>query len=133
MGYETSILERVEKDCVDNGHTSASSGSETTASKIRRRKVEQGVDEILHMKMFESILDYKPSTLVLASGDGNVAEYGAGFFKAIERCLERQWRVEIFAFKSSLNNVYKNKEFRKKWKHRFRLVFLDDFAEELLL
>ncbi|TGZ80252.1 hypothetical protein EX30DRAFT_308005, partial [Ascodesmis nigricans] len=132
IGYETSVLERVEKDRPDNGQRSASSGSDTAANKIRRRKVEQGVDEILHMKICESLLDHNPSTVVLASGDGNIAEYSPGFFKAIERCLDRNWRVEVVAFKNSLNSVYRNKEFRKKWKGKFRVILLDDFAEDML-
>lgn len=130
MGYETSILERVEKELpVSNG---ASSGSETAASHKGKRKVEQAVDEILHLKILESVLDYPPSTVVLASGDGAAGEYSEGFFRMVERCLVRGWAVEIVSFEESLNGIYRQKAFRKKWKGKFNTVTLDMFAEELL-
>lgn len=127
LGYETSILERVEKDRYAG---SASSGSESAASK--RRKVEQAVDEICHLKILESVLDYTPSTIVLASGDGAAGEYSPGFFKVIERCLLRGWVVELVSFKRTLSGFYKDKEFKKKWKDQFQFVPLDGFVEDLL-
>jgi len=129
LGYETSILERVEKE-VNRGSGSASSGSESAVNK--RRKVEQAVDEICHLKILESVLDYAPSIIVLASGDGAVAEYSPGFFKVIERCLMRGWMVELFSFKRNLSGFYRDRDFKKRWKNQFRFVALDDFAEDLL-
>lgn len=128
MGYETSILERVEKE----PQQTASSGSETPGNTKRKRKVEQAVDEILHLKILESVLDYPPSTVVLASGDGAAGEYSQGFFKMIERCLVRGWFVEVVSFTENLNGIYSQKAFRKKWKGKFKTVALDHFAEELL-
>lgn len=130
MGYETSILERVEKEYT--GPNTASSGSETPGNYKRKRKVEQAVDEILHLKILESVLDYPPSTVVLASGDGAAGEYSQGFFKMIERCLIRGWAVEIVSFKRNLNGLYSQKAFTKKWEGKFRTVALDSFAEELV-
>lgn len=127
LGYETSILERVEKER-NNG--SASSGSESAASK--KRKVEQAVDEICHLKILESVLDYPPGTIVLASGDGAAGEYSPGFFKVIERCLTRGWTIELVSFKRSLSSFYRDRDFKKKWKDQFRFVALDGFVEDLL-
>ena len=127
LGYETSILERVEKE---RSPSSASSGSESATS--NRRKVEQAVDEICHLKILESVLDYTPSTIVLASGDGAAGEYSPGFFRVIERCLARGWTVELVAFKQNLSRFYRDKAFKKKWKDQFRFVALDSFAEDLL-
>ncbi|CAG8582316.1 4097_t:CDS:10 [Diversispora eburnea] len=61
---------------------------------------EQCVDELLHLKILESLLDYKaPATLVLASGDGKDAEYfQGGFHKCIIKALERGWKVEVISW-----------------------------------
>jgi hypothetical protein len=128
LGYETSILERVEKE---RNVSSASSGSESAAS-TKKKRVEQSVDELLAFKILETILDYTPSTIVLASGDGAAGEYSPGFFKVVERCLTRGWNVELVAFKKCLSGAYRVKEFRNRWKDQFRFVALDGFAEHLL-
>jgi len=125
--YETSILERVEKE---RNSGSASSGSESATSK--RRKVEQAVDEICHLKILESVLDYSPGTIVLASGDGAAGEYSPGFFRVIERCLVRGWTVELVSWRENLSGFYTDKAFLRKWEGKFRFVLLDGFAEELL-
>ncbi|PUU75070.1 hypothetical protein B9Z19DRAFT_1067711 [Tuber borchii] len=130
LGYEVSLLERVEKERV-NAKYSSSSGSEGT-QKQRTRKVEQAVDEILHLKILESVLDFTPTTIVLASGDAAQGEYSPGFFKVVERCLDRGWKIELVSFKASLSWLYSNKDFLKKWKGAFSLVLLDTFVEELL-
>ena len=148
LGYETSILERVEKErAVHAGASggSASSGSESSSpggkhgrygknsgAKDRKRKVEQSVDETLALKILETILDYKPSTIVLASGDGAQGEYSPGFFRVVERCLSRGWHVELVAFKASLSHVYRDADFRRRWEKEFRFIPLDHFAEDLL-
>jgi predicted alpha/beta-hydrolase family hydrolase len=90
------------------------------------------VDEIIHLKILESVLDYPPSTIVLASGDGAAGEYSPGFTKVIERCLTRGWEVEVLSFKQNLSGFYRNKEFKKTWKDKFRFIPLDGFVEELL-
>ena len=135
LGYETCILDRVEKEVTPEkeSSTSASSGSETSVSRKKTRYVEQGVDELLHMKMLESIIDYEPSTVVLASGDGAPAEFSMGFFHVILRYLMLGWTVEVVAFRNNLNKNYRDAAFRRKWGNKFRLILLDDYAEELLM
>lgn len=146
-GYEVSTLERVEKykeakvtrgsDIEtyrrrSGGYSSSSSGSEAPLNAFKT-VTEQGVDEILHMKMLESIVDMKePSTMVLATGDAAVAEYSAGFFRNVERALEKGWRVEVVAWKESMSYAYRNRDFLEKWKGKFMVVELDEFQEELL-
>ena len=150
IGYETNILDRVHKakeltprqkkftKNIQNGtyHTISgqSSGSETTASVYAPEKwVEQAVDEILHLKILESVVDAKvPSTVVLATGDAAEAEYSQGFLKMVERALEKGWRVELVSFKHNISGMYKRKEFRGKWGERFKIVELDEFVEEIL-
>jgi len=143
IGYETNILDRVHKakeltprqkkftHVIPNGtyHATSgqSSGSETTAATRAPEKwVEQAVDEILHLKILESVVDAKkPSTMVLATGDAAEAEYSQGF-------LKKGWSVELVSFKHNISGMYKRKEFRGKWGQRFKIIELDDFVEELL-
>ncbi|KAI9641324.1 hypothetical protein NHQ30_010126 [Ciborinia camelliae] len=144
-GYETNILNRVwkEKESTPkkarggrgNGYlTSQSSGSETPYINMPVTSFyEQGVDEILYMKILETLNDFQnPSTIVLASGDGAEAEYSPGFFKNVMRALSKGWKVEIVAWKKGLSHEYQSKSFQQRWKGRFRIILLDDFSEELL-
>ena len=148
IGYETNILDRVhkakeltsrQKKFIKNGNgTGTGSGSETTATVAEvqyapEKWVEQAVDEILHLKMMESIVDAsEPSTMVLATGDAAEAEYSGGFLKMVERALAKGWKVELACFRHNMSGAYKRKEFRRKWGERFKIVELDDFVEMLL-
>lgn len=145
-GYEVSTLELVEKFKEVRGsdieihrrltgtgcNMSSGSGSEAPLNTFKT-VTEQGVDEILHMKMLESIVDTKdPSIMVLATGDAAVAEYSSGFLKNVERALEKGWKVELITWKDSMSFAYRNKAFTSKWKGKFVVVELDGFQEELL-
>ncbi|KAK8153109.1 hypothetical protein IWX90DRAFT_490512 [Phyllosticta citrichinensis] len=162
IGYETNILDKVYKarELTDrqkyfrqrdadqlqrrrNGGTTTSgegsgSGSETgnavsSATHAKTAWVEQGVDEILHLKMLESVVDVdEPSTIVLATGDAAAAEYSQGFMRMVERALKRGWRVELVSWKAGISSQYMKKDFRQKWGDRFRIVELDDWVEDLL-
>lgn len=152
LGYETNILERVKKAREiaprskkygrHNGAATASgysgqsggSGSETTAAARYgpEKWVEQAVDEILHLKILESVIDAKePSTIVLATGDAAEGEYSPGFLKMVERALEKGWKVELVSFRQNRSKAYKRREFRQKWGKMFQTIELDDFVEEL--
>lgn len=86
-GYNTDLLQRVEKD---DG-----------------RLVEQGVDEIAHLKIANVLLDYDaPQTLVLVTGDGNDADFGTSFTKQAERALRRGWNVSIWSWKAQLSGKF---------------------------
>lgn len=142
LGYEANILERVQKvkdtprkKKFTNGDKShdQSSGSETNARTQLQRWVEQAVDEIIHLKMLESIVDTaEPSTIVLATGDAAEAEYSGGFMRMVERALEKGWRVELVSFNTTTSRAYSRKDFRAKWSSRFMLIQLDLYAEYLL-
>src|SRR5258708_32388177 len=72
LGYGTDLLHRVE---ADDG-----------------RLVEQGVDEMLHLKIANAILDHKgPQTLVIVSGDGRVSQWDTSFPGQAERALKWNW------------------------------------------
>ncbi|KAJ5823409.1 hypothetical protein N7447_005749 [Penicillium robsamsonii] len=144
LGYEASILERVHKVKTTTPHRNhkfrknpgsssqgASSGPETVAAS-GERWVEQGVDEILHLKILESILDTDPpATIVLATGDAAAAEFSGGFMKMVERGLQRGWSVELVSFSQGTSYAYRKKEFRIRWGDQFKLVELDGYLEEL--
>ncbi|KAL9104353.1 MAG: hypothetical protein Q9163_000699 [Psora crenata] len=147
IGYETNILDRVQKAkeltprrkkyarINGDGTTSAGSGSEmTTAVQHAPEKwVEQAVDEILHLKMMESIVDAaEPSTMVLATGDAAEAEYSGGFLKMVERALQKGWRVELASFKHNISSGWRRREWRQRWGERFKILELDAFVEVLL-
>ena len=153
LGYETNILERVHKakewtprkkkflngnaNRIRNGTgnypQAQSSGSETNTGSTHGRWVEQGVDEILHLKILESLVDAKtPSTIILATGDAAEAEYSDGFMKMVERALQKGWTVELVSFTMTTSFAYKRKEFRSKWGSKFMSIELDDYVEHLL-
>lgn len=95
--------------------------------------VEQGVDEILHLKMLESIVDTEePSTMIVATGDAAKAEYSEGFMKMILRALKKGWKVELVAWGKSISMDYRRADFTNMWAGRFRIIELDQYAEFLL-
>ncbi|KAK6345724.1 hypothetical protein TWF718_007632 [Orbilia javanica] len=126
LNYEVSILQRVpkEKEKQDSAKSSRGYASEPES---RKRTGEQAVDEVLIMKILESLVDCHPATIVLATGDGNITQFSDGFFKAVERALEKGWNVELVAFKRTLS---------KSWKKlicpQFRIILLDGFLPDLL-
>lgn len=140
LGYEANILDRVNKikhttprpSKFRKGPTQMASKGPETVGASGNRWVEQGVDEILHLKILESLLDTdEPATIVLATGDAAEAEYSGGFMRMVERALQRGWSVELVSFAQVTSNAYRRKEFRAKWGNRFRVVELDSYVEEL--
>lgn len=160
IGYECSILDKVykarelterqryfyEQDSHTKarrrssaGHASSNhSGSDTNApitapTHAPSKMVEQGVDEILHLKILESLVDNdEPSTIVLATGDAAQAEYSQGFMVMVERALRKGWSVELVSWKTNISQMYRKAAFAHTWKDKFRIIELDEYAEELL-
>jgi hypothetical protein len=110
------------------------SGSETNTPQYAPAKmIEQGVDEILHLKILESIVDTDvPSTIVLATGDAACAEYSSGFMAMVERALRKGWKVELVSWSKNISSMYTRQAWTSAWGDRFKIVTLDDYAEELL-
>ena len=146
LGYETNILDRVhkakeltprrKKTHLENGAVSTGSGSETSTAFVKlapEKWVEQAVDEIIHLKMMESLVDAtEPATMVLATGDAAEAEFSDGFLKMVERVLSKGWSVELVCWSLNMSSAYKNKAFRQKWGAKFKTIELDDYVELLL-
>jgi hypothetical protein len=144
LGYETNILERVHKSkeltprqlkyaSRSAGETSGSETNTGFTPRAAAKWVEQAVDEILHLKILESLIDSEtPSTIVLATGDAAEAEYSGGFLKMVERALAKGWQVELVSFKLNTSSMYLRPEFRAKWGQLFKWIQLDDYAEFLI-
>ncbi|KAI5855047.1 hypothetical protein GGS23DRAFT_447618 [Durotheca rogersii] len=99
------------------------------------RNCEQGVDENLHLNMMNSILDHMsdPGTMVLATGDAALAEFSAGFFEYACRALSFGWKLELVAWRRNISSSWTNPSFVERYSDQFRIIFLDDFLEELHL
>ncbi|KAF7322666.1 hypothetical protein HMN09_00045200 [Mycena chlorophos] len=125
-----------------SGLPSPSTG--TPPTKIRYR--EQGVDELLQLKLHQALaaLDGPPpegSTIVLATGDGNVGQFNEdGFLGPVRTALKKGWKVELYAWEEGLSRAWM-REFGEWAKPRteegettgrFRVVGLEQFASELL-
>ena len=65
--------------------------------------VEQGVDELLHLRICTALLDYAPpQTLIIVSGDGDPSDFGTSFPDQARRALEHGWDVEVWSWESVL-------------------------------
>lgn len=135
------ILERVSKPKMPmsmrkrSGNGYATSGQESDSAGFSQRPVmaEQAVDELLQMKILETLVDVAtPTTIVLASGDAAEAEYSGGFLKNVERALLKGWKVEVVAWHSGFSRDYRNKAWLSKWEGNIKIIELDEFCEELL-
>ncbi|CAK7226245.1 hypothetical protein SBRCBS47491_006166 [Sporothrix bragantina] len=93
---------------------------------------EQGVDEILHLKMCQSLLDHDIGTIVLATGDAAEAEFSDGFLKHAERALKCGWCVELLSWKMGISNAWRELERKQKGTGLFRIIELDKYSEDLL-
>ncbi|KUI59456.1 hypothetical protein VP1G_06665 [Cytospora mali] len=142
-GYEMNILQRVAGRKITAAERArATNLFDATAEDtddygpwcppLRHR--EQGVDEILQMKMLQSIVDApRPGTMVLATGDAAEAEFSDGFLSNVERALKLGWNVELIGWNRNISSAWRNKTFEEKWETgQFRVIELDNIAEELL-
>lgn len=142
-GYEMNILQRVtgrkitaaERARATNLFDATAEDSDDYGPwcpPMRHR--EQGVDEILHMKMLQSIVDApRPGTMVLATGDAAEAEFSDGFLSNVERALKQGWNVELIGWYNNISSAWRNKAFEQRWASgQFRVIELDDVVEELI-
>ena len=106
----------------------------------RIRYREQGVDELLQLKLHQAIAatDDVPegATIVLATGDGNVGQFNEdGFLGPVRTALRRGWKVELYAWEEGLSRAWR-KEFGpgSEWEQsgRFRIISMEQFAAYLV-
>lgn len=87
LGYNPDLLHRVDKD---DG-----------------RLAEQGVDEIVHLKIAGVLLDFDgPQTLVLVTGDGNESDFGTSFLQQVKRALKLGWHVHVWSWAEQQSGKY---------------------------
>jgi hypothetical protein len=134
VGYEVHVLEKVFKarELTDRQKFFRLQKGPITTEEPKWG--EQGVDELLHLKMSDSILGAKgvPGTMVLATGDAAEAEYSDGFKKYVEHALENGWKVELVSWKKNISNEYRKPEFQQTWINQFRIIELDQWLDLLL-
>jgi hypothetical protein len=107
-GYRTNLLQKVENDA--------------------GRWVEQAVDEVLHMKIANVLLDYPSTdTLVVATGDGRLSTFGTGFRTQVERALKHGWNVEVWSFSEAYNDCYDR--LMKEFPGRLQSKMLDNYYD----
>lgn len=109
----------------------------TTATTSRIRYREQGVDELLQLKLHQAIAATDPpppnATIVLATGDGNVGQFNEeGFLGPVRLALQRGWKIELYAWQEGLSRAWKRAFSDGPWKERFKIIKMEDFADDLL-
>ncbi|ROT37891.1 hypothetical protein SODALDRAFT_176447 [Sodiomyces alkalinus F11] len=142
-GYNTSILRRVRvpsPPCSPPG----SSGSPTlppsprqAALDEKKKMAEQCVDEILQLKMSDSLIQgvktRSQGIIVLATGDANKAEFSkGGFLSKVQDALELGWIVELYAFKQHTSGAWNKADFQAAWEGKFSIHYLDAYADRLI-
>jgi len=124
------------------------SGQQTpTGAPPRIRYREQGVDELLQLKLHQALASIdgpppKGSTIVLATGDGNVGQFNEdGFLGSVRTALKRGWKVELYAWEGGLSRSWK-REFgeESEWgmpgpkgsEPMFKVIGIEQFGAELV-
>ncbi|KAK0495581.1 hypothetical protein EDD18DRAFT_1075322 [Armillaria luteobubalina] len=117
----------------------SNSQGNTPPARIRYR--EQGVDELLQLKLHQALasIDGPPppgSTIILATGDGNAGQFNEdGFLGTVRTALKKGWRVELYAWEGGMSKAWK-REFGEgsEWGdgQMFRIVGMEQFGGELV-
>ena len=118
---------------VSTGSPSGTPGGSTARIKYR----EQGVDELLQLKLHQAIADVDVvppnATIVLATGDGNVGQFNEeGFLGCVRTALKKGWRVELYAWEGGLSRSWKREFGEGPYRHRFSIHGLSKFGQDLL-
>lgn len=111
-GYDTTLLRRVQRD---DG-----------------RLGEQAVDEVLHARIAGVLLDYSSppeQVLVLATGDGNLSEFGTSFLQQVSRAVRLGWKVKIYSWRAQLSRKFS--QVRAAHPEQIEVVYLDDFYRSI--
>ena len=104
-------------------------------TKVRYR--EQGVDELLQLKLHQAIADVDVvppnATIILATGDGNVGQFNEeGFLGCVRTALKKGWKVELYAWEGGLSRSWKREFGEGPHQHRFSIHGLSKFGQDLL-
>ncbi|EGN94319.1 hypothetical protein SERLA73DRAFT_77737 [Serpula lacrymans var. lacrymans S7.3] len=121
----------------DSQQPSGSNNGANPTGSHRIRYREQGVDELLQLKLHQAIadVDVPPpnATIVLATGDGNVGQFNDdGFLGPVRTALKKGWKVELYAWEEGLSRAWKREFADGPFKDRFRIIKMEDFGEDLV-
>ena len=101
------------------------------------RQKEQAVDELLHLKILQTILSgrgKRPGTIVLATGDARGGQYNEhGFLGCVREAITRGWHVELWAFQNGMSRSWIDCAKKEGWikTGRFAVWNLDHWLKEL--
>ncbi|CUA71208.1 hypothetical protein RSOLAG22IIIB_04512 [Rhizoctonia solani] len=104
----------------------------------RPRYREEAVDELLQLKLLQTILDTVPATIVLATGDGASSQFNPdGFIGCVRRAVDRGWMVELVGWEEGVSRAWRELERDvagrgPKAKGGFRIVGLERWVGELV-
>ncbi|CAE6385113.1 unnamed protein product [Rhizoctonia solani] len=104
----------------------------------RPRYREEAVDELLQLKLLQTILDTVPATIVLATGDGASSQFNPdGFVGCVRRAVDRGWMVELVGWEEGVSRAWRELERDvagrgPKAKGGFRIVGLERWVGELV-
>lgn len=110
----------------------------TPSDNGRARYREEAVDELLQLKLLQTILDTTPATIVLATGDGASSQFNPdGFVGCVRRAVDRGWTVELVAWEEGVSRAWKDLERDvagrgPRAKGGFRIVGLERWVGELI-
>jgi hypothetical protein len=98
---------------------------------------EQGVDELLQLKLHQAIADVDTpppnATIVLATGDGNVGQFNDdGFLGPVRTALKKGWKVELYAWQDGLSKSWMKEFGEGSFKERFIIIGLEQFAFDMV-
>lgn len=119
-----------------SGHTTTTVAPIVTpGGRVRYR--EQGVDELLQLKLLQAIadVDVPPpnATIVLATGDGNVGQFNEeGFLGCVRIALKKGWRVELYAWEGGLSRAWKREFGNGPFSESFRIIGMEKFGADLI-
>ena len=116
-------------------HSTPPAAPTPPSARIRYR--EQGVDELLQLKLHQALAatDVPPpnATIVLATGDGNVGQFNDdGFLGPVRTALKKGWRVELYAWEEGLSRAWEREFGEGPWKERFRIIGMETFGADLM-
>ncbi|KAI0380889.1 hypothetical protein F5Y04DRAFT_93707 [Hypomontagnella monticulosa] len=148
LGYQMNIFGRIQRPMITPAKSKRRGGTpsratfprhhegsdgDTTGATYEVRNSEQGVDENLHLNMMNSMWDHisSPGTMVLATGDAAEAEFSRGFLHYATLALDKGWKIELVTWKRSVSTAWTDSKFADKYGHRFKIIFLDSFLEEI--